>query len=78
MIRLLSFMLMLSGGLVDGAMVLRGERPAPNGRGTALHRIAWTPNEDGSLRQLWEVSRDGGNNWSALFDGLYLKAGSTE
>ena len=67
-------LLLLDGGLVGGVMVLSGERPARDGKGTALHRISWTPNEDGTVRQLWEVSQDEGGNWSVLFDGLYSKA----
>jgi hypothetical protein len=66
-------LLLLDGGLVDGNMVLSGSRPAQAG-GTALHRITWTPNEDGSVRQLWESSLDGGGSWSVLFDGLYVKS----
>jgi hypothetical protein len=68
-------LLQLDGGMVDGNMVLQGSRPAQNGA-TALHRISWTPNEDGSVRQLWETSLDDGASWSALFDGLYVKAES--
>jgi hypothetical protein len=71
-------LLLLDGGIVDGAMVLQGERPAPGGKGTVRHRIAWTPNEDGTVRQLWEASQDGGANWSVIFDGLYTRAGNTE
>jgi hypothetical protein len=66
-------LLQLDGGLVDGNMVLSGQRPAPDGKGVTLHRITWTPNEDGSVRQLWEASRNDGNSWSVLFDGLYAK-----
>jgi len=65
-------LLQLDGALVDGSMVLSGSRPATNG-GTALHRISWTPNEDGSVRQLWETSLDDGSSWTVLFDGLYVK-----
>lgn len=71
-------LLQLDGGLVDGAMVLRGERPAPNGNGTALHRISWTPNPDGSVRQLWEASPDQGATWNVLFDGLYVRNNGSE
>jgi len=67
-------LLSLDGGLADGVMVLSGQRPAREGSGTALHRISWTPNADGSVRQLWEVSQDDGGSWSVLFDGLYTKA----
>jgi len=66
-------LLLLDGGLVDGSMVMSGSRPTRDG-GSALHRITWTPNDDGSVRQLWESSLDGGDSWSVLFDGLYLKS----
>ena len=64
-------LLQLDGGLVDGVMVLSGKRPAPDGKGQTLHRISWTPAADGSVRQLWEASTDGGGNWAVLFDGHY-------
>jgi len=69
-------LLQLDGGRVGASMVLSGERPAPEGKGTAQHRITWTPNEDGSVRQLWEASSDGGDTWNVLFDGLYVAAGN--
>jgi hypothetical protein len=58
--------------LTKGNMVLQGERPAADGRGVATHRITWTPQADGSVHQLWEVSKDG-QSWTVLFDGLYEK-----
>jgi len=66
-------LLLLDGGLVHGSMVLSGSRPTPNG-GSARHRITWTPNADGSVRQLWEASQDDGASWGVLFDGLYVKS----
>jgi len=66
-------LLLLDGGLVDGNMVLSGQRPADAGSGPTVHRISWTPNEDGTVRQLWEASQDDGGSWSVLFDGLYAK-----
>ena len=65
-------LLELDGGFQDGSMVLSGQRPARDGSGMVTHRISWTPNADGSVRQLWEASKDG-NSWKALFDGLYRK-----
>jgi hypothetical protein len=67
-------LLQLDGGLVNGSMVLEGTRRARDGKGMARHRISWTPGADGSVRQLWEVSRDEGASWSAVFDGRYEKA----
>jgi len=68
-------LLELDGAFTDGKMVLSGERPSRDGSGTSLHRITWTPGEDGSVRQFWEVSKDSGSSWSVLFDGLYEKQG---
>jgi hypothetical protein len=60
-------LLLLEGGLVDGAMVLSGAQ------GAALNRITWTPNRDGSVRQHWQVSTDEGKSWQTAFDGLYRR-----
>jgi len=69
-------LLQLDGGLVNGVMVLSGQRPARDGGGMVLHRISWTPNPDGSVRQLWEASKDEGASWAVLFDGLYMRSPS--
>lgn len=69
-------LLQLDGGLQDGVMVLSGKRPARDGSGMVIHRISWTPGEDGTVRQLWEASKDDGGNWSVLFDGLYTTMGA--
>lgn len=63
----------LKGGLVDGRMVLAGEqdKPDPQTGIVQRERIAWTPNADGSVRQLWETSKDDGKSWAVSFDGLY-------
>ena len=66
-------LLQLDGTWRDGAMIMQGERPTPDGRGTALHRISWTPNDDGTVRQLWQASQDNGASWSVVFDGLYRR-----
>ena len=66
-------LLQLDGGIEGGVMVLSGERLARDGSGLARHRISWTPNTDGSVRQLWEASKDGGATWAVLFDGLYTR-----
>lgn len=62
----------LRGGLIEGSMVLRGETKTQNGK-TVNNRITWSANPDGSVRQHWEGSRDGGKTYSTLFDGIYKK-----
>ena len=61
----------LAGGLVDGKMVLSGTHVV---RGKPLlERITWMPNADGTVRQFWDQSKDGGATWIAVFDGLYRR-----
>jgi hypothetical protein len=68
--------LLLRGGLRDGAMVLEGVADKPDDKtGIARRdRITWTPNADGSVRQLWQASTDDGATWSVEFDGTYARA----
>lgn len=62
----------LFGGIVAGKMVMTGETPQGGGR-RQLERITWTPNPDGTVRQHWEQSADGGKTWTTAFDGLYRR-----
>ena len=67
--------LLLSGGFGGGSMVLEGRQDLPGKDGVhKRERITWTPNADGSVRQLWESSVDEGKNWTIAFDGLYRRA----
>ena len=64
-------MLLLDGGLRDGAMVLEGR--APSGRtGVDVQRITWTQAGD-EVRQVWETSTDDGATWTVAFDGRYRR-----
>lgn len=64
--------LLIEGGLQNGAMVLSGLQQTPQGE--RLNRISWTPQPGGSLRQQWEISADGGGSWKTIFDGRYVRA----
>jgi Protein of unknown function (DUF1579) len=67
-------LLRLDGGLVGGKMVLVGSRPpAKDGAMDVLHRITWEKKSDDEVRQLWESSPDGGQTWSVVFDGKYVR-----
>ena len=59
------------GGWADGAMRLEGVAQGLTG-GPSLSRMTFTPNEDGSVRQLMEGSTDGGKTWTVGFDGRYV------
>lgn len=65
--------LQLEGEWNGSAMVLQS-KPGKNPQGQLqIDRITWTPNADGTVRQLWEASVDGGVTWTVAFDGLYRK-----
>ncbi len=62
-------LLILEGGNYNGKMILQGQLRDEHGR-LIRQRITWTPNADGSVRQLWQAVDDKGN-WTVVFDGLY-------
>ena len=59
-----------SGTFVDGEMRMEGTRTMANGE-TMLCRKRYTPQADGTVRQVNENSDDGGETWSITFDGTY-------
>ena len=64
--------LFLEGEFKRGAMRLEGKRKDQEGR-KVLDRITWTPQEDGRVRQHWQMTNDGGKTWQVLFDGYYTR-----
>jgi hypothetical protein len=59
----------------DGGVRFRGE--IPRGDGNAyLDRTTLTPLPDGRVRQVIEVSQDGGKTWKVTFDAHYVRQGS--
>ncbi len=71
-----SLVLDLVGGFAGGHMKLEGDRPKAGG-GTLHDRIDWSTVAPDQVRQLWEVSSDGGATYPAVqFDGLYQRCAS--
>jgi hypothetical protein len=66
--------LFISGAFADGRMVMSGDLVDPASGKHSPQRVTWTPNADGSVRQLWESSTDEGKTWTVAFDGLYRRA----
>jgi hypothetical protein len=66
--------LLLEGGVADGKMVLMGETVGARTGKAYLNRITWqregSPNK---VRQVWDMSTDGGATWKNLFNGLYSR-----
>lgn len=70
--------LFIAGGLNEqGEMVLSNTNWPGYVKGSPINRVTWTPNKDGdnisSIRQHWQSSKDGGQSWMTVFDGLYTK-----
>lgn len=68
--------LYIEGGLNDaGEMVLSNANWPGYVAGSQINRVTWTPNKEGedivSVRQHWQASKDGGQTWTTVFDGLY-------
>ncbi len=65
-------LLQLEGTFAGGRMTLEGETVDSAGR-KVRQRITWEPTGAGQVRQLWEMSNDGGSTWTVAFDGRYRK-----
>lgn len=68
-------LLLLDGGLRDGAMVLEGSAPLPDRPERVLrHRITWAriDGDPDRVRQHWETSVDA-DAWETVFDGRYFR-----
>ena len=63
----------LAGTYRDGRMVLEGESLDASGA-RLKNRVTWFANEDGTVRQLWEVTAAGAGVWRTVFDGHYRKS----
>jgi len=63
----------LDGGLVGGSMVLEGQRPDAKSGNPVRHRITWTPERDGSVRQHWQMMKAAHSPWETVFDGVYRR-----
>ncbi len=63
--------LLLDGGIQGKSMVLQGNGVDNEGK-AIRHRITWTPQTDGTVRQHWESTNAKGQ-WSTAFDGKYVR-----
>ncbi len=61
----------LAGQKVGNQMILSSQKFKNDKGQEVLHRITWTDNEDGTVRQLWETTTDG--SVKIVFDGSYLR-----
>ena len=63
----------LKGNRKDNQMILQSDKLKNDKDELYFHRITWTLNEDGSVRQYWETITNE-NDIVVAFDGLYKKS----
>ena len=62
----------LKGGRVGNKMILESNIQKNKNGQSYIHRITWTSNDDGTVRQYWETIVDE-NEITVAFDGLYKR-----
>lgn len=60
-----------TGQIVDGAMLYTATTRDPDSGEETRHKLTFTANEDGTVRQLWEQSAGSDGAWQVAFDGRY-------
>ncbi|MCK9324318.1 MAG: hypothetical protein M0P69_02360 [Bacteroidales bacterium] len=63
----------LTGEYHNKKMILRSNEILDEKGNRIFNRMTWHENADGTVRQVWEQSKDGGQTFTILFDGLYRK-----
>jgi hypothetical protein len=67
-------LLVIEGAFRDGSMTMSDRNLPGKKDAQQVNEITWTPNADGSVRQHWRVSADGGTTWTTSFDGKYVRS----
>lgn len=62
-----------TGEVRDGVMYYTATTKNPKDGSRIEHSLTFSQNEDGSVRQLWKQSKDGGDTWQTVWDGHYVK-----
>ena len=63
----------LKGKLIEGKIILQSELQPGQKIDWYRNRITWTPNDDGSVTQHWEILNKEGLVISEVFKGIYKK-----
>ncbi|MCK0069830.1 hypothetical protein [Kordiimonas laminariae] len=73
-----SYSIDIEGGLENGAMHLVGHIWYYTNNTSFPIRGTWTPNEDGTVRQLFEQYNPSTEKWDLWFDGIYTRMDKAE
>jgi len=63
----------VKGEFKDKKMLMTGDEYRDEKGNRIIDRVTWTVNPDGTVRQVWDQSKDGGLAYTVLFDALYRK-----
>ncbi len=63
----------VKGEFKDRKMVMFGDEYRDEKGNRVINKITWYVNPDGTVRQVWEQSKDGGLAYNIQFDGLYRR-----
>ena len=67
--------LLVLEGAMKGPSLTMSDAMLPGRKDPArMNEITWTPNADGSVRQHWRTTKDGGKTWETAFDGKYVRS----
>ena len=67
-----------TGQVVDGEMRYTATTRDPESGQETRHKLTFTENEDGTVRQLWEQSTGEDEQWQVAFDGRYARQPLTQ
>lgn len=62
-----------SGEARDGGIFYTAETINPANGALTKHNFNFTVNDDGSVRQYWETSADGGETYTSIWDSRYVR-----
>lgn len=62
-----------TGQIRDGVMYYKATTVDAATGAETRHKLTFSMNDDGSVRQFWETSSDAGASWQTSFDGHYVK-----
>ena len=63
----------VKGTFKDNKMVMTSDEVIDEKGNRVIQKVTWIKNADGTIRQTWEQSTDGGLAFTVKWDGLYRK-----
>ncbi len=63
----------VKGEFKDHKMTMIGDEYRDERNNRVINKVTWTANPDGTIRQLWEQSKDGGQAFAIQWDALYRR-----